>query len=347
MGSLTQHYETMHQHQMEEIRREHIKQMQTMKDALKQSQSRLEDQRAELVVANGIAAAASAQAEEHLVMLQSIQLELKSAKMGLQLQQEQLKQHENELHAKEAAWNQEKLVIVKQHLDLEEELKALQLKFSESKSLEDRALSVRSIVVTSRALHPCSRAFSAWAAFIRIQQRLFRQRADGNNFRSLAISRRRNILQSAVSYWRQWQNRILKLLRLEIAVTCLILHRRLKNFFGLWFQTACLSAGSRGSNRHTGSLLRTRVARILMSNIASQKELNLQTSALLSHVIHAFSEFNYSVVFAAATTSFKAFLSGTVAPSDLNSEASELCLLLSACLKCLFEEKPRPCLHVR
>ena len=73
MGSLTQHYETMYQHQMEEIRREHIKQMQTMKDVLKQSQSRLEDQRAELVVANGIAAAASAQAEEHLVMLQSIQ----------------------------------------------------------------------------------------------------------------------------------------------------------------------------------------------------------------------------------------------------------------------------------
>ncbi len=36
--------------------------MQTMKDVLKQSQSRLEDQRAELVGANGIAAAASAQA---------------------------------------------------------------------------------------------------------------------------------------------------------------------------------------------------------------------------------------------------------------------------------------------
>lgn len=338
----------MHQHQMEAIRREHIKQMQTMQDALKQSQSRLEDQMAELVVANGIAAAASAQAEEHLVMLQSIQLELKSAKMGLQLQQEQMKQHENELHAKEAAWNQEKLVIVKQHLDVEEELKALQLKFSESKSLEDQALSVRSIVVTSRALHPCSRAFCAWAAFIRNQQRLFRQRAsDGKIPRSLAISRRRNMLQYAVLHWRQWHNRILKLLRLEIAVTCLILHRRLKNFFGLWFQTACLSAGRRGSDRHTGSLLRTRVARILMSNIASQTELNSQTSALLSHVIHAFSEFNYSVVFTAATASFKAFLSGTVAPSDLNSEASELCLLLTACLKCMFEEKPRPCLHVR
>ena len=95
IGCLTQQYESMHQHQMEAIRREHIKQMQTMQDALKQSQSRLEDQMAELVVANGIAAAASAQAEEHLVMLQSIQLELKSAKMGLQLQQEQMKQHEN------------------------------------------------------------------------------------------------------------------------------------------------------------------------------------------------------------------------------------------------------------
>jgi hypothetical protein len=338
----------MHQHQMQETHREHVRQMQAMKDEMKQSQSRLEDQRAELVVAYGIASAASAQAEEHLAMLQSIQSELDSAKIGLQLQQEQLKQHENELHSKETAWNQEKFVIVKQHIDLEEELKAVQLKLSQNQTLEDQALSVRSIVVTSRALHPCSRALSAWAVFVRNQQRLFRQRAsDGKIPGSLAISRRRNMLQSAMSQWQQWQNRILKLLRLEIAVTCLILHRRLKNFFGLWFQTACLSAGRRGSKRHTGSLLRTRVARILISNTTSQKELNSQATALLSHVIHLFSEFNFSVVSSAASKSFRAFFSGTAAPSHLNFEASELCLLLSACLKCIFEEGQKTCLYVR
>ena len=87
--TLTAQHEAEQWHRMEEINQQHVKQAHAMKGKLEQALSQLEDKNAELVVANGIAAAASAQAEEHLHILQSIQSELKSAKMALQLQQEQ------------------------------------------------------------------------------------------------------------------------------------------------------------------------------------------------------------------------------------------------------------------
>ena len=92
IGSLTAKFEAILQFRIEETSREHSKEMQTVKHEWDQCVSRLEDQSAELVVAKGIAAAASSQAEEHLKTILSIQKELQSAKMGLQLQQEQLKQ---------------------------------------------------------------------------------------------------------------------------------------------------------------------------------------------------------------------------------------------------------------
>ena len=85
-------FEVLHQHRMQEAEREHFVQIRSLNNEWERCLSQLEDQNAELVVAKGIAAAASLQAQEHLQNLKLIQKELQSAKLGLQLQQEQLKQ---------------------------------------------------------------------------------------------------------------------------------------------------------------------------------------------------------------------------------------------------------------
>ncbi len=136
---------------------------------------------------------------------------------------------------------------------------------------------------------------------------------------------------------------------MEVALTCLIVHRRLKNFFGLWFQAACLS-NSAYARRHDTSphnLLRTRVARILMSHAVLGRKGSSQILALLSHVIHAFSNVTYSNAVVTAVASFKAVIRDTGSPLNLSPEANELFLLSTACLKWMVEESKKTSLHVR
>lgn len=348
IGSLTAKFEAILQIRIEETSREHSKEMQTVKHEWDQCVSRLEDQSAELVVAKGIAAAASSQAEEHLKTILSIQKELQSAKMGLQLQQEQLKQQETHLHAERSAWMQEKSLIMNQLQNDKHEFQSLEQKLSRCSTIEDRALSVRSIVATSRALHPCSRSFFSWTGFVRMRLREFRHRITTRPIViHLSTSRRRSMLQSAVSHWRQVRSRNVALTHLQVAATCLIVHRRLKNVFGLWFQTSCLpsSARIRGSRRDV--LLSTRVARVLACNATGHHEQNEQTVSFLSHVIRAFSNVNCSAAFAAASASFKSLIAGNIPPSSLSASATELCSLFSACLKSLVEQDTKPRLQVR
>ena len=347
--TLTAQHEAEQWHRMEEINQQHVKQAHAMKGKLEQALSQLEDKNAELVVANGIAAAASAQAEEHLHILQSIQSELKSAKMALQLQQEQLKHQAAELQDEQAAWMQEKSLIMMQRQQDEQELKLLQQKLSRGLAIEEKALSVRSIVKTTRALHPGSRIFSLWVARVRGQQRLLCQRMElVQKLKVMTDFYRKRMVKSVVLHWRKWQQRNSVLMHMEFAVTCLILQRRLKNFFGLWFQTAgpFNSLRIRGSHPFAENLLSTRVSRFLISNAFLYREQNSQSVALLSHVIRAFSSVECSTALRSASVSFKAFYSGVGTPSNLSSEAKELCLLLSACLKCTVEEAMKPNLHV-
>jgi len=343
--TLAAQHEAEQWHRMEESNQQHVKQMRALKGKLEQAHSLLEDKNAELIVTNGIAAAASAQAEEHLHILQSIQSELKSAKMALQLQQEQLKQQALEMQVEKAAWMQEKSLIRTQREQDEQELKLLQHKLSRGMAIEEKALSVRSIVKTSRALHPCSRIFSLWVAHLRGRQRIFRQSVDlAQKLKAATDLCRKRTAKSVMMHWRKWQQRNSTLLHMQFAVTCLILRRRLKNFFGLWFQTVGLF-NSR-SQPAADNLLRTRVSRFLVSNAFSYREQNSQSVALLSHVIREFSNVNYSTALQAASASFKAFFIGVGAPSNLCSEAKGLQLLLSACLKCTAEEAMRPNVHV-
>ncbi len=349
MEILNAKFEVLHQHRMQEAEREHFIQIRSLNNEWELCLSRLEDQNAELVVAKGIAAAASLQAQEHLQNLKLIQKELQSAKLGLQLQQEQLKQREIELLVREAAWEQQASLSSMQRHDDQQELQSLKQKLSSGAIMEDRAMSVRSVVATSRALHPCSRAFFAWSAFMRKQLLFYRQSATKRQVTyASGSSFRRNLLQSVVSLWRQWQHRNLALMHLEIAVSCLIVHRRLKNFFSLWSQTACLPAYVRMKSNSGSSdvLLSTRVARALMFDSFSHLEQSEQNTCFLSHVIRAFSSVKYSAALQAASTSFK-LMKSHKAPSDLGSEANELCLLFSTCLKCITEQDAMPRLQVR
>ena len=240
---------------------------------------------------------------------------------------------------------QEKSLIMMQRQQDEQELKLLQQKLSRGLAIEEKALSVRSIVKTTRALHPGSRIFSLWVARVRGQQRLLCQRMElVQKLKVMTDFYRKRMVKSVVLHWRKWQQRNYVLMHMEFAVTCLILQRRLKNFFGLWFQTVGLF-NSR-SQPAADNLLRTRVSRFLVSNAFSYREQNSQSVALLSHVIREFSNVNYSTALQAASASFKAFFIGVGAPSNLCSEAKGLQLLLSACLKCTAEEAMRPNVHV-
>ena len=351
ISSLATQYKAAHQHRMEETRREHGKEINALTTELDQSRSLLEDQAAELMVANGIAAAASAQAQEHLQTVRTMQSELKSAKMGLLLQQEQLKQREAELQTQRAAWMEEKSSILQRYQDSEQELKTMQQKLSRDMVDEDQALSVRSIVATSRALHPCSRGFFEWAAYVRKQRRIFRQHAaQGRNHRSFDSSRQRHTLQLVLLQWRQLKCRTAALVYMEVALTCLIVHRRLKTNFGLWVQAACLSNSAYARRPYTSphNLLRTRVARILISHAVLGRKGSSQILALLSHVIHAFSNVTYSNALVTAVASFKAVIRDTGSPPlNLSPEANELFLLSTACLKWMVEESKKTSLHVR
>jgi hypothetical protein len=334
---------------MEETQREHSREINSLTKELGESRSLLEEKTAEFIIANGIAAAASAQAQEHLQAVRAIQSELKSAKMGLLVQQEQLKQQEVELQMQQEAWMQEKALMMKQHANCEQELALLRQKLSHGHVKEDQALSVRSIIATSRALHPFSRAFFAWAAHVRKQQRIFRQyAARGQSSMSYCGSRRMQTLKLALLRWREFKCRNAALMRMEVGVMCLILHRRLKNFFGLWFQTAVLSNSACIQRDFSSShnLLRLRVARLLINYAIRGREQNSHTLALLSHVIHAFSNVTYSTAFMAACASFKSVIKHSSSPSSLSTEAYDLFLLFSAGLKLIVEEKTNSNLHV-
>jgi hypothetical protein len=353
---LAEQYKSAHQFRMEEARRKHNREVHALTAELEASRSLCEQQAAELMVANGIAAAASAQAQEHLNTVRAIQLELKSAKMGLLLQQEQLKQQEADFQVQQSAWLEERSAIAKQHEGCEQELNVLRKKLSHGTKTDSQALSVRSIVATSRALHPGSRAFFAWAAHVRKQHRMTHHRAARKqNLRvqcssAFASSRQKRALQLVFSQWREFKSHHVALMHIEVATTCLLLHRRLKNFFGLWFQTAFLSAPAQHHRRlHASSrnLLRCRVARALINNAILCREQNSQLLSLLSHAIHAFSKVSRSTALLIACASFKAAVVDTAAPSNLGPETNDIFSLCFACMKSIIEEKAKFRLHVR
>jgi hypothetical protein len=103
----------------------------------------------------------------------------------------------------------------------------------------------------------------------------------------------------------------------------------------------------KGHHSYSDGLLSTRVARIIVRNTVAHQECNEQTISFLSHVIRAFSNSKCSIAFQAASAGFKSFIRGIDSASNLSPEASELCLLFSACLKSVVHQEMKPRLQVR
>jgi hypothetical protein len=349
MESLAVQYRSLHEKRLEDAQRAHALKLKSMEDALADALARLEEKAAELAVANGMTTAASARADEHLQDLRTTRDELCSTQKELQLLRDELKQREIDAESTAATWKQEKDSLMLQGQETELQLDALKQKLSSGMSIEKRALPVRSIVATSRALHPCYRMFSLWMFHVRRRQRASRSHAEDVFIpRLTARFVSRIVLRSTFAFWQQLLRRNYELLHVDVAVTCLIIRRRLKNFFGLWVQLTLLSNSSLGKPSFSShEMLCARGARMLLRSLSIPQPQSLHLTSHLACIIQLFSAAERSDAIAAVTRAFKICCStSSVHPRSHSHEADELCVSYLSCLQCISENLSKNQVHV-